>query len=139
MFSQAEIDYVNSQRVCRIATVSQKGEPEVSPVGIQFDGKYFYVGSHNPDFFPKTRRYRNITSGNNRLSIVLDDMVSIEPWRPRGIRIQGRAEVVDNEGIFCKRKYFRITPAVSMSWGLEPNQYDQRSPGNMYSSKRHNK
>jgi pyridoxamine 5'-phosphate oxidase family protein len=137
MFSQAEIDYMKNQRLCRIATVSRKGEPEVSPVGVQLEGKYLYVGSHSQDIFPNTRRYKNITSGNTRVSVLMDDLTSIDPWRPRGIRIQGTAEVVDHEGMFGKGKYFRITPSVSVSWGLEPSAGDPRSLGGMFSRKVH--
>ncbi len=139
MFSQAEIDYMKGQRLCRIATVSPKGEPEVSPVGFQFDGKYIYIGSHSQDIFPNTRRYRNITGGNNRVSVMIDDLASIDPWRPRGIRIQGNAAVVENqEGMFGEGKYFRITPRVSVSWGIDPSQGDPSSLGGFFSKKRHN-
>jgi pyridoxamine 5'-phosphate oxidase family protein len=127
---------MKSQRLCRIATVSSKCEPEVSPVGFQIDRGYLYVGSHSQDIFPNTKRYRNITSGNNRVSVLIDDLASVDPWRPRGIRIQGRAEVVDHEGMFGKGKYFRITPAVSVSWGIDPG---QGSPGSMFSRKVHNR
>lgn len=59
-------------------------------MGIQFDGSnYLYVGSHSQDIFHNTRRYRNITGGNNKVSVLMDDLASIDPWRPRGIRIQG--------------------------------------------------
>ena len=55
---------MKNQRLARIATASPKGEPEVSPVGFEYDGKYFYVGSHDQSIFFKTRRYKNIKSGN---------------------------------------------------------------------------
>ena len=128
---------MKNQRLCRIATASPKGEPEVSPVGVQFDGEYLYVGSHSQDIFHNTRRYRNITSGNNRVSVLMDDMASTSPWRPRGIRIQGTAEVVDHEGMFGKGKYFRITPTISVSWGIEQGTGDARQLGGMYSRKVH--
>jgi pyridoxamine 5'-phosphate oxidase family protein len=120
MFSVAELNYLKSQRLARIATASLKATPEVSPVGFEFDGKYFWVGSHSKEIFPNTRRYRNITSGNNRVSIVIDDLASVEPWRPRGIKVSGRAEVVDHNGIFGEGRYIRISPLVSVSWGIEP-------------------
>jgi len=120
MFSNAEIDYLKSQRLARIATASAKGVPEVSPVGFEFDGNYFWVGSHSQDIFARTRRYRNITGGNARVSIVIDDLLSVDPWRPRGIKVSGTAEVMEHDGMFGKGRYLRITPKVSVSWGLEP-------------------
>jgi pyridoxamine 5'-phosphate oxidase family protein len=120
LFSQDEIEFIKNQRLCRIETVSPRGEPEVSPVGIQFDGKYLYVGSHSQDIFPTTRRFANITGGNNRVSVLMDDLASTDPWMPRAIRIQGTAKVVEHEGIFGKGKYFRIMPTISVSWAIEP-------------------
>ena len=120
MLSQAEVDYLKTQRLARVASVSKKGVPEVSPVGFEFDGKYFWVGSHSQEIFPNTRRYKNITSGNARVSIVIDDLVSVDPWKPRGIKVSGTAEVMEHNGIFGKGKYIRIAPKVSISWGIEP-------------------
>jgi pyridoxamine 5'-phosphate oxidase family protein len=120
LFSKAETDYLKTQRLARVATASSKGVPEVSPVGFEFDGKYFWIGSHSQDIFPRTMRYRNITGGNKRVSLVIDDMASVSPWRPRGIKLTGVAEVMEHEGIFGKGKYFRITPGRTVSWGIEP-------------------
>jgi pyridoxamine 5'-phosphate oxidase family protein len=120
MFSEAETNYLKSQRLARIASASSKGVPEVSPVGFEFDGKFFWVGSHSQEIFTRTRRYRNITGGNRRVSIVIDDLVSVTPWRPRGIKVSGTAEVLQHDGIFGPGKYFRVKPKVTVSWGIEP-------------------
>jgi pyridoxamine 5'-phosphate oxidase family protein len=120
MFSEAEANYLKSQRLARIASASTRGTPEVSPVGFEFDGKYFWIGSHSQEIFFKTRRYKNITSGNRKVSIVIDDLASVTPWRPRGIKVSGTAEVMEHEGVFGHGKYFRITPKVTVSWGIEP-------------------
>ncbi len=94
--------------------------PKFSPVGFEFDGKYFWIGSHNQEIFPRNRRYTNITNGNNRVSIVIDDLASVNPWRPRGIKVSEAVEVMEHDGMFGKGKYIRITPRVTMSWGIEP-------------------
>ena len=120
LFSEAEADYLKSQRIARIATASAKGVPEVSPVGFEFDGKHFWIGSHSQDIFHGTRRYRNIKGGNSRVSIVIDDLLSVTPWRPRGIKVSGVAEVMEHTGIFGKGMYFRVTPKTTVSWGIDP-------------------
>jgi len=120
MLSQAEVDYLKTQRLARVATASKSGRPEVSPVGFEFDGRYFWIGSHSQEIFFRTRRYRNITGGNSNVSLVVDDLASIDPWRPRGIKVAGKAEVTDHVGMFGKGKYLRITPKVTVSWGIEP-------------------
>jgi pyridoxamine 5'-phosphate oxidase family protein len=131
LFSEAETNFLKTQRLARIATSSPKGTPEVSPVGFEFDGKYIWIGSHGQDIFTKTRRYRNITGGNPKVSVVIDDLVSVSPWRPRGIKVSGTAEVMDHDGIFGAGKYFRIKPRTTVSWGIEPP-----VKGRMTSSKR---
>lgn len=121
MFSEAEANYLKTQRLARIASASAKGVPEVSPVGFEFDGKHFWVGSHSQEIFLRTRRYKNITRGNDSVSLVVDDLASVDPWRPRAIKVSGRAEVMDHDGMFGKGKYIRITPRVTSSWGIEPS------------------
>ena len=91
----------------------------MSPVGFEYDGKFFWIGSHDQSIFFRTQRYRNIKAGNNRVSLVVDDLKSVDPWRPRGLKVSGTAEMSDHDGIFGKGKYLRITPRVSVSWGIE--------------------
>jgi pyridoxamine 5'-phosphate oxidase family protein len=119
VFSVEEVAYLKTQRLARVATVSPKGQPEVSPVAFEFDGAYFWIGSHDQSFFSKNQRYRNITRGNAKVALVIDDLKSIDPWRLRGIKVLGTAEKLEHDGIFGKRSYFRISPRVSVSWGIE--------------------
>lgn len=121
MLSKAETDYLKDQRLARIATASSKGVPEVSPVAFEFDGRHFWVGSHSQDIFHRTRRYRNILAGSDDVSLVVDDLASVDPWRPRGIKVSGKAEILEHAGIFGKGRYIRITPRLTVSWGIEPS------------------
>jgi pyridoxamine 5'-phosphate oxidase family protein len=125
-FTEEEITYFRTQRLARIATVAADGQPDVMPVGYQFDGKYFYVGGMNP---VKTRKFRNLLAGNTKIALVIDDLVSVNPWTVRGMRIYGNAElVVRQEGQFGPGHYMRITPTVSWSWNLDerPTTHDQK-------------
>jgi len=119
VLSGEEVAYLKTQRLARVATVSPKGQPEVSPVAFEFDGTYFWIGSHDQSFFFKNQRYRNITRGNAKVALVVDDLESIDPWRPRGIKVLGTAEKQEHDGIFGKGSYFRISPRISVSWGIE--------------------
>lgn len=76
MFSEAEVNYLKSQRLARIARVSKELQPDVAPVGFEFDGAYFYVGGLN---LSKTLKYRNVLR-NPKVSLVIDDLESITPF-----------------------------------------------------------
>ena len=125
-FTEEEISYLRTQRLARIASVAADGQPDVMPVGYQFDGKYFYVGGMNP---VKTRKFRNVRAGNTKVALVIDDLVAVNPWTVRGLRIYGNAELlVRQEGQFGPGQYMRITPTVSWSWNLEgrPTTHNQK-------------
>ena len=111
MFSPVELDYLRSQRLARLATVSSASQPTVDAVGFQFDGEAFWI--HGLDL-PATRKYKNVAAGNAKVSLIVDDLASIEPWQPRGIRVHGTAEITDQAG----RPALRIRPTRSWSWGL---------------------
>lgn len=110
---------MKTQRLCRFATVSINGQPDVVPVAFEFDGRYFWVGSHSQDILQRTRKYKNVKDGRTLVALTVDDLKSLEPWRPRAIRVYGSAEVADHNGMFGLGKYLRITPKVSWSFGIE--------------------
>ncbi len=114
MFSEAEKDFLKTQRLARLATVSADGQPDVSPVGFQFDGVHILVGGRAPQ---KTLKYKNVVSGQSLVAIVIDDLETIDPWKPRGIKIHGRAEIVENSVI-------KITPIIHWHWGISGTSFD---------------
>lgn len=116
MFTEKESTYLQSQLLARLATISKAGQPDVSPVGFEFDGSRFYVGGRD---LTHTRKYRSIRDGNTLVALVVDDLASVRPWSPRGIRIYGSADLVEREGRLGRGVYIRITPTVSWSWGIE--------------------
>lgn len=116
MFSKIEIAYLESQHLARLATVSSNGQPTADAVGFEFDGARFYIGGLN---LPATRKYKNVAAGNHKVSLIIDDLASVEPWRPRQIKVHGLAEIVERAGRFGHKAYLAITPTVSWSFGLE--------------------
>lgn len=115
-FSDEEIAYLRSQRLARIATAAADGQPDVVPVGFEFDGTRLYVGGIDP---VRTRKFRNVRAGNSKVALVIDDLVSAQPWTPRYLRIYGEAELVERQGQFGPATYMRITPTLSWSFNLE--------------------
>lgn len=121
MFSDSELEYLKSQRLARITTVDTDGQPTVDAVGFSLDGDQILIGTHSPVL---TRKYRNVLDGNTRVALIVDDLLSTQPWRPRGVKIHGVAEVVERTGHFGPGSYLVITPTVSWSWGIEPQAQD---------------
>ena len=109
-FTDEEIAYLRSQPLARIATVDSDGQPDVVPVGFEYDGTHINIGGFAPD---KSRRHHNILDGNSKVALVVDDLAATEPWSPRFVRIYGTAEVVDGP-----RPHLRVTPEISWSWNL---------------------
>jgi len=115
VFTSAEISYLQSQRLARIATVSPNGQPHVVPVGFRYnpDQDTIDVGGHD---FSKRKKFRDVQS-NPRVAIVIDDIVSVNPWTVRGIEIRGEAEVLVTGGNEIMRGFdsamFRISGVIS--------------------------
>lgn len=121
MFSDEELVFLGTQRLARLATVAADGQPTVDAVGFQFDGGRFFIGGHN---LPASRKYRNIAAGNQQVALIIDDLVSVDPWTPRGIKLHGTAEIVERAGMFGPGHYFAIRPLVSWSWGILAATFD---------------
>ena len=109
-FTQEEIEYLQTQPLARVATVDDQGQPDVVPVTYEFDGTHINIGGFRPS---ETRRHHNVAGGNQKLALVIDDLVSTHPWSPRFLRIYGTAEVVNGP-----QPYLRVTPRISWSWNL---------------------
>ncbi len=116
MFSEAEIAYLQSQPLARLATGAPNGQPDVAPVGYRFDGRTFTIGGRD---IPSTRKYKNIQAGNARVALVVDDLETVDPWRPRGIKVFGRAEIIEHGAGPGPGPFIRINPEISWSWGIE--------------------
>lgn len=115
VFSQAELEYIRSQPLARIGTASPAAKPDVAAVGYDFDGEFFYVSGRRNE---QTRKYWN-AKRNPVASLVIDDLASTRPWRPRGIKIEGTVDFVTRTGYAGEKEYLRIKPTQKRSWGLE--------------------
>lgn len=114
-FTAEEVAYIRSQRLARVATVAADGQPDVVPVGFEFDGTHFYIGGFDP---ANTRRTRNIQAGNAKVALVIDDLASVSPWSPRYLRVYGTVELVERETRFGSQPVMKITPTISWSINL---------------------
>jgi pyridoxamine 5'-phosphate oxidase family protein len=70
-----------------------------------------------------TRKFRNLRT-NAQVALVIDDVVSTDPWTVRGLEIRGTAVAlsdVDPPVSFMSREVIRITPTWVTAWGLDPD------------------
>lgn len=117
-FTQEEIAYLRSQPLGRIATVGDDGQPDVVPVAVEFDGTFLWVGGVGESVL-HTRKLRNVAAGHDQVALVVDDVVSFDPFIARSIRIYGRANgPIERHGMVGRGHFLRITPTVSWSWNL---------------------
>jgi len=124
-FAPAEIKYLQSQRLGRIATVGSDGRPHVVPVGFRYNPELDTVdiGGHD---FAKRKKFRDVQR-NPHVAFVIDDVASVSPWRVRGIEIRGEAEILATGGQSIISGFdpemFRIRPTRVISWGLESDTF----------------
>ena len=121
VFTPAEITYLQSQRLARVATSGPGGQPHVVPVSFRYnpDEDTIDVGGHG---FAQRKKYRDVQQ-NPRVAIVIDDLASIDPWQPRMIEVRGEAEILPTGGETVGRGFdppmFRIRPKRIISIGIE--------------------
>jgi pyridoxamine 5'-phosphate oxidase family protein len=117
-FTDEEAAYLRSQPVARLATLGTDEQPDVVSVAFEFDGDCFWVGGGGRSVLT-TRKFANITAGRAKVALVIDDLVSFDPFIARSIRVYGVAEpVVERVGMVGPGFYSRIVPTVSWSWNL---------------------
>jgi len=113
-FAEHELAYLTGDerpRLARIATVGKDGTPHVVPVGWRYNPDHDAIEVRGIEL-ERTKKFRDARR-SGRAAIVMDDLASVDPWRPRGIEVRGRAEAVE-EG----RPLIRIQPDRVVSWGL---------------------
>jgi pyridoxamine 5'-phosphate oxidase family protein len=117
----AQIEYLRSQRLGRIATAGADGKPHVVPTSFRYNPELGTVdcgGRH----VATTKKYRDVQA-NGWAAIVIDDLVSMDPWTPRMLEIRGRAEAVPTGGSAVRPgfgdAFIRIHPEKVNSFGIE--------------------
>ncbi|WP_046472359.1 PPOX class F420-dependent oxidoreductase [Allosalinactinospora lopnorensis] len=119
MFTEAEIEYLDGQRLGRLATVGPDGYPQNRPVGVHYNTEKQTIDVVGYDL-STSRKWRNAES-HPYVSFVVDDLVSVKPWRARGIEVRGEAELLRGPGVSpFGDEVIRIHPRRILSWGLDP-------------------
>ena len=123
VFQDEEIEYLNSQILGRLATVGPDGQPHVVAVSFRYNAQLdtIDIGGHD---FARRKKYRDVQR-NPRVALIVDDLESVDPWRPQGIEVRGEAEVLRSGGEMLGPGFapemFRIRPRRIVSWGIDGN------------------
>ena len=132
-FTDAEIEYLNSQPLGRIATVGADGSPHVMPVGVFYDPDAEAIVVGGAGDMVRSKKFRDARNRPD-VAIVVDDLASVEPWRPRGIEIRGRAEAHSDGGeevgvrvgasFPFQPAWIHLFPNRILAWGIESDSYE---------------
>jgi pyridoxamine 5'-phosphate oxidase family protein len=118
--TNAEIGYLETQSLGRLATIQADGSPQVKPVGFRYHPE---LGTIDVSGFrmSASQKFRNV-SRDGRVALVVDDIASVQPWRVRFLEIRGVAEAVpasDQAGGLNDDALIRIRPVRVLSFGIE--------------------
>ncbi len=115
-FTEAELEYLQSQRLGRLATVNQRGEPQIAAVGFRYNPELgtIDIGGRG---MANSQKFRNIAR-NGLVSFLVDDV--LPPWKTRSIEIRGHAQALPKSGQSTAPNLdpalIRITPRRIIFW-----------------------
>ena len=113
VFTEAELQYLaGGHQLGRIATVGRDGTPHVVPIAYIYNAARDTIDVGGREL-ERTKKFRDVER-TGRVAIVIDDLASTDPWRPRGIEIRGRGEA-----IAMPTPLIRIHPERIVSWGVD--------------------
>jgi len=102
-----EIEFMKNHVLCRLATASRKGWPQVTPVIYALDGERPVIAT---DY--GTKKLKNIVE-NPKVALIIDE------FRPnKGLMIQGKCEIFEKgkeylrllKILFDRFEYYRANP-----------------------------
>ncbi|WP_024799991.1 PPOX class F420-dependent oxidoreductase [Nocardia sp. BMG51109] len=118
--SPAQIEYLRSQGLGRLATVRPDGSPQNNPVGYRYNEALgtIDIAGYN---MGASQKFRNLAK-EERVSFVVDD---VEPGPPRVVRfleIRGTAQALRDIETYlpdASPELIRITPVRVIAYGIE--------------------
>lgn len=123
-FTAKEQQFLAEAGIGRLATVSPDGIVQNNPTNyrVNADGTVDIGGMR----MRASLKFRNVAAGS-RVSFVIDQQLSLDPYVIRGIEIRGTAETLDDEEPPFppqERTIIRIHPERIISWGIDGGSFD---------------
>jgi pyridoxamine 5'-phosphate oxidase family protein len=121
VFTEAEIEYLRSQRLGRLGTVGPDGQPHMIPVTFHYNAEEdtIDIGGMN---FGAGKKWRDAQK-NPKVTFLLDDSTGKSA---RAIEVRGEAELHTTGGEQINPRFpnfapqfFRIRPSRIVSWGVD--------------------
>ena len=123
VFTDLELAYLKTQPLGRLATVQPSGQPQASPVGFTWNAALSVIDIAGFRM-ARTQKFRNLAT-TNLVALVVDDIVSRDPWTVRCLEIRGRGEAIaqpdDSLTSIGDGAIIRIRPTRIISWGIDPD------------------
>jgi pyridoxamine 5'-phosphate oxidase family protein len=125
VFTDAEIEYLDSQRLGRMATVGADGQPHIIPVTFVYNAAEdaLDIGGLR---FGTGKKWRDAQQ-NPRVTFLVDDSTGRSA---RAIEVRASAELHETGGETINPRFpqfapqfFRLRPHRVVSWGLEGSGY----------------
>jgi pyridoxamine 5'-phosphate oxidase family protein len=121
VFSEAEIEYLKSKTMGRLATIGTDGRPHLIPLTYHFNAAEDAIDIGGVDF-ANTKKWRDMLQ-NCRVAFLVDDA---SPEGTHAIEIRGDAESHFSGGDSINPRFpnfnpefVRIRPRRIVSWGVE--------------------
>jgi pyridoxamine 5'-phosphate oxidase family protein len=123
VFTQAEIDYLKSNTMGRLATIGRDGRPHISPITFALNPDEDTLDLGGIDF-ANTKKWRDVQHNRN-VTYIIDDF---SPEGAHAIEVRGDAEPHETGGSKINprfpqfvEQFIRLRPRYIVSWGLEPD------------------
>jgi len=121
VFTKSEIDYMNENTLCRMATIGRSGEAHIVPVTYVYNAAEDAIDIGGIDF-ANTKKWRDVQHNHN-LTILVDDA---SPAGAHAIEVRGHAELHRKGGSRINpriqgfvEEFVRLRPRYVVSWGIE--------------------
>ena len=119
-FDQAQLGYLRSQRLGRLATVDPNGAPQNNPVAFHYNADLDTIDIAGYSM-GASRKFRNLAT-NPHVAFVVDDILSLNPWRVRCLEIRGTAEALTDQEPMApgaSAEIIRVHPERVIAFGIE--------------------